>query len=152
MSRNDQITDLVALSFVRLQELGAVQRTVDLEGAIHSVNFEEMKQFVKDQPWRKRPVRRQLAGSSDAEDPEQSAMAPTGRQGPVTGSSMASLESSVAEYNSKLTEIRRVGPKHFAFPDLHHEQQRLFARMQAEAAAIGEGHVQLRVREDDGSV
>lgn len=143
----------MAWPFVRLQELGAVQRTVDLEGAIHSVNFEEMKQFVKGQPWRKRPVRRQLTSPSHAESPGQPAMAPTEGQAQLasSGGSMASLESSVAEHNRVLAKIRKVGPKHFAFPDLQHEQQSLFAKVQAEAAAIG-GRVQLRVREDDNSV
>jgi hypothetical protein len=105
-----------------LQELGAVQREVDLENATHSVNFEEMKQFVKEQPWRKRNVRRQ-----------------------------PSLESLVADHNRVLAELRKRGAGHFTFLDLQHEQQSLFARIQAQVTSIGEEHVQLHAQ-DDGSL
>eukprot|EP01043_Picozoa_sp_COSAG02_P006563 COSAG02_NODE_188_length_30307_cov_341.858746_2_plen_260_part_00 len=105
-----------------MQELGAVQREVDLENATHSVNFEEMKQFVKEQPWRKRDVRRQ-----------------------------PSLESLVASHNRVLAELRRRGPGHFTFLDLQHEQQSLFARIQDQVASIGEEHVQVHAQ-DDGSL
>lgn len=136
------------------QELGAVQREVDLENATHSVNFEEMKQFVKGQPWRKRDVRRQMASpSSYGGGPGQPEAIAMGRIGPAAprDALVASLERLIAEHNRVLADLRKRGPGHFAFLENQHEQQRLFARIQAQVAAIGKEYVHVH-QHDDGSL
>lgn len=64
---------------------------------------------------------------------------------------MASLATLVADHNGVLAELRRRGPGHFTFLDLQHDQQSLFARIQAEVASIGQQRVQLHAQ-DDGSL